>query len=105
MLNNKSGLRSANPSVQTADPAARRGPDSSSQMVLFLSGAYNSSMPKARQEDEDNEGNDREKRVENESAERQSTGEESEPEQTKRFERPDNLRRRSEWFRKRTGGG
>jgi len=25
--------------------------------------------------------------------------------ETKRFERSDNLRRRSEWFRKRTGGG
>ena len=34
----------------------------------------------------------------------QSHTHETEVEETKRFERSDNLRRRSEWFQKRTGG-
>jgi hypothetical protein len=34
----------------------------------------------------------------------QSKTHETEVDETKRFERSDNLRRRSEWFQKRTGG-
>ena len=34
----------------------------------------------------------------------QSNTDESDADKTKRFERSDNLRRRSEWFQKRTGG-
>ena len=33
-----------------------------------------------------------------------SNAEETDADDTKRFERSDNLRRRSEWFQKRTGG-
>jgi hypothetical protein len=35
----------------------------------------------------------------------QSKAGEADKVETKRFERADNLRRRSEWFQKRTGGG
>ncbi|HEU5237743.1 MAG TPA: hypothetical protein VFU37_11405 [Pyrinomonadaceae bacterium] len=46
----------------------------------------------------DDENTSRRKETEEESSD------ETEADETKRFERPDNLRRRSEWFQKRTGG-
>ena len=35
----------------------------------------------------------------------ESSADDTDADDTKRFERSDNLRRRSEWFQKRTGGG
>jgi hypothetical protein len=61
-------------------------------------------MPKAKEEHEYEDDNDRGKSVADERSEKESDSDESK-EPTKRFERPDNLRRRSEWFQKRTSGG
>ena len=74
------------------------------QMTRLLDGAYNPFMPRPKQEDEYKDDTGREKSDDGESAEKPKTDELSSDE-TKRFERSDNLRRRSEWFQKRTSGG
>jgi hypothetical protein len=64
---------------------------------------YNRVMGKAKDEHE-NERED-EKSAAERHHEHDSADDESSPDETKRFERSDNLRRRAEWFQKRTSGG
>ena len=73
-------------------------------MTLFVDDAYNCRMPKAKQEHDDEDEKDRGTSVEDEKSEKGSDSDDPSSEDTKRFERSDNLRRRSEWFRKRTSG-
>lgn len=69
-------------------------------MVAVRTAAYNQSMPR---KDKDQERDDRAAESDEEQ-EDQNDSDDGPPAGTKRREGPDNLRRRSEWFQKRTGG-
>ena len=60
----------------------------------------------SRKDDENDSasGDEQESKQDNQDSEEESNAGETDAGDTKRFERSDNLRRRSDWFQKRTGG-
>jgi hypothetical protein len=69
-------------------------------------GAYNKHMTKDRDDDTNSAADDRsdDETSRRKNDEDKSNTDDKDADETKRFERSDNLRRRSEWFQKRTGG-
>ena len=69
--------------------------------------AYNQCMTKDRDDDTsagaDGQSED-EETTQRENDKDKSKADKTDADETRRFERSDNLRRRSEWFQKRTGG-
>lgn len=59
---------------------------------------------KSKENEDNTDQNDSEKNSSDNDAKDGATGEDRNADEPERFERPDNLRRRSEWFQKRTGG-
>lgn len=59
---------------------------------------------KSKENEDDTDQSDSEKNSSDDDAKDGAGGEDRKADEPKRFERPDNLRRRSEWFQKRTGG-
>ena len=67
--------------------------------------AYNQCMTKDRDDDTSADvQSDDEETTQRENDKDKSNADETDADDGKRFERSDNLRRRSEWFQKRTGG-
>lgn len=59
---------------------------------------------KSKENEDNTDQGDSENTSSADDAEDGAKGEDQNADEPERFERPDNLRRRSEWFQKRTGG-
>ena len=59
---------------------------------------------KSKAEEDNTDQGDSEKKSSDDDAGDGATDKDQNADEPERFERPDNLRRRSEWFQKRTGG-
>ena len=66
---------------------------------------YNRRAMKSKENEDHTDQGDAEENSSADGAEDGAADEDRNDDQPERFERPDNLRRRSEWFQKRTGGG